>query len=101
MIGNINNKLYTKLNSAIQEYVNIFEKKHEIIFDFWVSDDVGTIACFSNTYYISFDDIRYDLERGVDSQLFFEWYDLALELHSNKEQNINYSSYVMGYRPNK
>ena len=95
---NVQGRLISSLNDSIEEYVKIFEKKHEIKFDFWIAEATGTVACFGD-YFVSFEDIRLDLEKNVDNNVFFEWYDLSLELGLKDEPIVNYQSYLRGYRP--
>ena len=82
------------LDSAIKIYIEMFEIKHDVYFEFWVLDRTGTIACFSNEYYIDFDDLRLDLEENINNKMFFAWYDLALDLGLKKEPVINYSTFI-------
>ena len=64
-------ELKNRLEGLISEYINIFEKKHNMVLDFWVDDEVGTIACFGD-YYIDFSTIRYDIEQKVDSKILIQ-----------------------------
>jgi len=91
--------LKNRLDILIQEYIDVFTIKHDIEFDYWIADLTGTGAVFGD-YYISFDDIRLDIDNNVDNTIFFEWYDIALELAElDKSPQINYYSYLKGYRP--
>jgi len=87
-----------RLNKSIEVYVKLFEKKHDIYFEFWVADLTGTIACFSNEYYIDFNDIRFDLENEIDKKQFLEWYDVSLDLALEGKQTINYKTWNMRTR---
>ena len=84
-------KEYEKI---VSKYVEAFEKKHSMEFDFWVADLVGTVSCFQNEYYISFEDIRLDLDNDINKDMFFEWYDLSLELAMANKPVINYYNYL-------
>ena len=86
-------ELKNRLNGLIAEYVSLFENKHNLQFDFWVSTEPGTIGCFGD-YYIDFSTIRYDLEAELPENLFIEWYDITLASHTREEPYINYKSYV-------
>lgn len=99
-IGDVSISLFDNLNNSIKKYVELFEKKHEIELDFWVANFVGTIGCFSNEYYIDFETIRLDLEKDVPKDVFFNWYDLTLDLGMRNEPIINYYSYLKGVRLN-
>lgn len=93
----ISKKTVEQLDAAIHAYVELFEKKHDLIFGGWVADETGTIGLFSD-YFIDFRDIRLDLEKDADKDLFFEWYDLSLQQAIDKHPITNYSSYLMGAR---
>lgn len=93
-IGSVSISLYNTLEMSIKNYIELFEKKHELSFDFWVADLSGTIACFSMDYYVNFEDIRLDLEKDVPNDLFFEWYDLAMDLGLEDKPIINYYSFL-------
>lgn len=90
--------LKKELELAISKYVKLFEKKHDIDFEFWVADLTGTIGCFSNEWYIDFETIRLDLEQNVDKGLFFDWYDLSFESHIKDEPVINYYTFLKQYK---
>ena len=99
-IGGVGISLYNKLETSIKKYVELFAIKHEMEFDFWVADLSGTIACFSMDYYVNFEDIRLDLEKDAPKDLFFEWYDLALDLHTEDKPHINYYSFLKSRKLN-
>jgi hypothetical protein len=84
------------LNGVITEYTLLFGTKHDITFDYWVADLVGTIACFGD-YYVDFETIRLDLERGVGYDIFFEWYDQSLSSGLIGEPIINYYTYLNNF----
>ena len=99
-IGSVSISLYNTLEMSIKNYIELFEKKHELSFDFWVADLSGTIACFSMDYYVNFEDIRLDLEKDVPNDLFFEWYDLAMDLGLEDKPIINYYSFLKSRKLN-
>ncbi len=86
-----------RLDIAVSRYVMLFSRKHDIEFDSWVGNRVGTVALFDD-YFIDFDNIRYDLETEAPKAKFFEWYDFALERKATNETNVNYYSYLKGFR---
>ena len=97
-VGDVDIETFNNLNDSIGDYVRLFETKHEIMLDYWVADLVGTIGVFGD-YFIDFETIRIDLERSVEHGLFFEWYDLTLDLSLREEPTMNYYSYINGLRP--
>lgn len=89
------------LRQAIKRYVTAFEEKHELQFEFWVGDMIGTVAMFSD-YFFKFEDIIIDLETYQPGGQIFEWYNACIE-HQNikdptKTHYINYSSWCKGAR---
>ena len=99
-IGGVSISLYNELENSIKKYIELFEKKHELSFDFWVADLTGTIACFSMDYYVNFEDVRLDLEKDVPKDLFFDWYDLAMDLGLEDKPIINYYTFLKTRRLN-
>lgn len=95
----MNKKLKNNLEKSIQEYIDLFCKKQDIEFDYWVANLSGTIGVFGD-YFLSFEDIRLDLETDQPVNAIFEWYEENLNL-STKEfgYNINYYSWIKGSRP--
>ena len=91
------NELKKKLDIAIMDYVYYFARKHDLMFDYWVADKVGEVACFGD-YFVNFSDIRLDLEEDVPENIFFEWYDFTMDLGLKDKPIINYSSYLKGAR---
>ena len=86
------------LDTVIQEYVNVFCKKHDIQFDYWVADLSGTI-CQMGDFFINFEDIRLDLETDQPKNQIFEWYEVTLDLALKNKPTCNYYSWINGFRP--
>jgi len=82
------NKLKDQLENIIDKYIDLFYQKHDLVLDFWVADNVGTIAQFGD-YYFDFNVIRYDLETDQPKDNLIKWYDEMLE----NEKYINYQTY--------
>lgn len=87
-----------RLEHSIEAYVLLFCEKHELsvpnpIKNEWVGQKTGSIICLGD-WFVSFDDIRTDLEKDVEPKLFIEWYYASLE----NTQFINYDSFIMGLR---
>jgi len=78
-------------------YVKEFVKKHKYQFSYWVSGDIGIVACFIEQYFFSMDEIRYDIDNNCKKGLIFEWQDYLLD-NQKEECRINYSSYSKGAR---
>lgn len=91
-------ELTNNLNKAIHDYIELFEKKHELEFEYWVADRVGEVAVFGY-YFLGFCDIRIDLEQDIEKSIFFEWYSYALDLAMEGKPVINYESYLKINKP--
>lgn len=89
--------LKDEFNLIVDKYTATFCKKHELNFDGWVGNDTGTIGCFGD-YFISFDNIRYDIDNDIPKGVFFEYYDYDLRIPEGGRR-VNYESYIKGYRP--
>ena len=83
-----------RLDNCIDLYTDLFCKKQEVFADGWIGEIKGGINCFADAY-LSFDDIRTDLELDAPKGLIFAWYWDNIE---NKGKAINYYSYVNGLR---
>ena len=91
-----------KFAQACAEYIEAFCQKH---FDcgvgeceiFWVRDEVGGILML-NDYFLSFLDLKYDIDHDVPKDQFFAWYDYALRVKAATDTDINYQSYLAGFR---
>ncbi len=83
-----------QLDNCIDLYTDLFCKKQEVYADGWIGQIKGGINCFSDAY-LSFEDIRNDLELDAPKGLIFEWYWDNVE---NPDKAINYYSYINGLR---
>jgi len=93
---NINNNLKKQYESICEKYINLFANKQNLNKDGWV-DYVGGIYGFDTIYFISFDDIRIDIETNQPKGLIINWYQETLH---NKDK-MNYYTYTKGLRYNK
>ena len=87
-------ELKERLDNCIDLYTDLFCKKQETYADGWIGNIKGGINCFSDCY-LSFEDIRIDLEMNVPKREIWKWYWDNIE---NNENAINYYSYVLGLR---
>ena len=81
-------------------YIKAFEKKHDIISDGWVGDEIGGIASFACQYFFNLSDIILDLNTKQPKGNILNWQseDVDFNMFNEKQQNINYKSYTMGLR---
>jgi hypothetical protein len=95
IFNNMNNKtLRERFNDVCEEYVKLFVKKHGYEDVDWV-DDIGDIICISDMY-ISFDDIRYDIDNNIPEESFEKWYWKSVERASSRIKYMNYKSFCKG-----
>lgn len=95
----LNNKIYAmtkqtlkqRYESACNEYAELFAKKHGMLFDGWVSDEIGGYAWFADYYNVSMEVIRQNIDENHGVDTFFNWY-RSVENGST----VNYSSYIKG-----
>jgi hypothetical protein len=78
-----------KLDKLIDLYTDTFCEKQEVTNDGWIGDIKGGINCFADAF-LSFEDIRRDLDNDVTPGKIFDWY-------WNYSDKINYKSYLMLY----
>ncbi|MEN9655095.1 MAG: hypothetical protein RL311_3 [Bacteroidota bacterium] len=83
-----------RLDNCIDLYTDLFCHKQEVYEDGWIGNIKGEINCFADAY-LSFSDIRIDLEMNVPKGEIFKWYWDNVE---NEGKQINYYSYVLGLR---
>ena len=96
-----NNKLKERFKEIVNDYMYAWAEKHEYDYeeDMWVADNYGTI-CMVGDMFVSFDDVRYDIDNNLPEHIFDEWYWYSLEISEmGCKANVNLKSYAMGYRP--
>lgn len=83
-----------RLENCIDLYVALFCAKQECYDDGWIGNYKGGINCFADAF-LTFEDIRLDLEKDAPKGEIFKWYWENIE---SEKANINYNSYLMGLR---
>jgi hypothetical protein len=63
--------------------------------DLWVAGDIGSIICIAD-YWFNFSTIKEVVDKGIDKDTVFEWYDYSLN-----GGNINLHNYWKGVRDNR
>lgn len=84
--------------NAVTEYVQEFCEKHGWRYDAsgWVAGDVGGVIEIDDMF-ISFDDIRVDIDSEFDKDKFVEWYKYEQRVTElGCTQHINYRSFALG-----
>ncbi len=89
-------KALKEYNSSCNKLIRIFSKKQGLAFDYWVSNEIGSMASFIEQYFFNMDEIVYDLKTEQPKGLIMKWQDDSIE-HSDSRR-INYKSYCMGFR---
>ena len=88
--------LQKSYNRICSEYIKLFEKKQDLELDFWVSNDIGGVACFGDIYFFTFDDIKLDIDSNQPKGLIISYLEDSMEFREMDQ--INYKSYCMGLR---
>lgn len=88
-------KLINDYNKVVQEYIDRFCEKQDLEFEFWVADQVGSIASFGDILCFNFLDIVWDINSEQPKGLIIDW---AYETLDNLDYSINYYTYSKGLR---
>lgn len=94
-------ELKQRLIEVVNDYMEAWCDKHEYQYedDMWVGNDYGGI-CAVGDLFVSFDDVRYDVDNDLPEEIFEDWYWYSLEIEElGCENNVNLRSYAMGCRP--
>jgi hypothetical protein len=91
-------KLKDRYEAIIDEYIRLFEKKHGLELEFWVSENKTGIACFGDVYFFHISDIIYDIDNELPEDLIIQWLEDTIEYNERKGMNINLQSYAKGLR---
>lgn len=92
--------LVSEYECICNEIVEMFCRKHGLTFDGWVSDEVGGIASFSCQYFFNLSDIILDMSTNQPKGMILNWQseDVDFNMFNERQQHINYKSYIMGLR---
>lgn len=85
-----------ELDKIIKKYISEFEKKHNLLFEFAVNNDLLNVLSFGSVYYFNTSDVIYDVDNNLPNGLIIEW----LENNLENKQFINLESYSKGLRHN-
>ena len=69
--------LKEKADKLAMKYIKEFEKKYELYLEFAVADDYFNVLNFGD-YFVNFSDVKYCIDNNVDSELFFNWYNVII-----------------------
>lgn len=86
-----------QLEKILEEYIKQFENKHDLFFEFAVSDNLLGTICFGCVYYFNIDDIVFDIDTNQPKGLIIDWLEQSLEYPN---EHINFRSYSKGSRFN-
>lgn len=89
-----NDKLKGNYVKSCNEIVELFCKKQDLDFEFWVGDAVGEVAS-CGSYYFSLKDIILDLDKDLKKGIIIQWYN---DSFGSLQKYMNYNSYTMGLR---
>ena len=87
-------KLREEYADIVNKYIRAFEDKHDTLLEFWVADQIGTIAVIGDNFF-NFQDIRYDIDNRVNKRLIWEWYSGWVDsCYKNRKPYPNFENYV-------
>lgn len=85
----------------VNDYMYVWTTKHGFEYDenMWIGDNIGGI-CDICDMFVSFEDIRCDVDNELPENVFNEWYWYNLELSElGLDRNVTLKEYANGYRP--
>lgn len=87
-------ELKTQWRRLCNQYLQEFVEKHEITLEPypWVADNPGTVAMLGD-YFVSMENIRYDIDNNIPVGWFEEWYDKHTEYTSLELKYMNFETY--------
>ena len=88
--------LKKKFENVVDQYLTLFCEKQGLhkYNDTWCAGDVGGVIEINDAY-LSFDDIRLDIDTNQPKGAIFKWY---WENDYSENKIINYYSYIKGLR---
>ena len=90
--------LKEQYESIIDTYIEYFEKKHNLVLEYWVSDNKTGVASFGDIYFFNVADIIYDINNDLPKNYICQWLEDNVEYYEKKQRNINLDSYFKGLR---
>lgn len=88
--------LQTKFNAVINEIITAFEKKHDLVLDYHIDNDVFFFK--GEDYVFNLRDITYDLINDLPENMIKEWFNYGVKWTSiDPSHNINLKSWHKGY----
>ena len=80
--------------TVVTRYLQLLTVDTEYDFDFWVSDVVGGIACFSRYVYMSLEDIIYCVDHSISIARFDDYQTFVVKEHFRLPEEDQYSDYA-------
>lgn len=92
-------ELKKRYSEIVNEYLKQFCLKHGLNYDEakcgWVANEVGDVVCVGD-YYISFDDIRRDIDENINDDEYFKYYNYCVKVNEYGCTAPNYRSWLAG-----
>ena len=92
-------QLKQNFEKVANEYLRLFCRKHDLDYKtaYWIADDVGSVCCINEYYFVDFAIIKTDIDYNADKEAFFEWYDYTTRLTAlGTLTTPNYRSWLLG-----
>jgi hypothetical protein len=80
---------------ACMQYIEMFEKKQGMRFEYWVGNLVGEVAMVGD-YTLNFSDIVYDINSNQPKRKILKWQNESIDRVMVGKQTMNYYSYSKG-----
>ena len=91
---NKRNAIRKEYEQVVTKYLQLLTVDTEYHFDFWVSDIVGGIACFSDSLYMSLEDIIYCVDHSISIARFDDYQTFVVAEHFRLPEEDQYSDYA-------
>ena len=86
--------LRKEYEQVVTKYLQLLTVDTEYDFEFWVSDCVGGIACFSDSLYMSLADIIYCVDNDIPISKFDDYQDYFVAEYFRLPEEDQYSDYA-------
>jgi hypothetical protein len=87
-------ELRQQLDDAIKQYIEAFENKQDLNFEWAINDDLLECLAFGD-YFFSIEQIVIDIDQDLPKGLILQWHNDRIK---HEGRTINLRSYAMGLR---
>jgi hypothetical protein len=81
--------------NGLEAFIQAFEKKHGVEFDYWLDEIPCGLASFNGSYFFEFEDMYIDLASNIQEGLILDFHDSMLDRLDISEQLLTtYSEWL-------